>query len=74
VPSRRYRDGVALLPTLAADVAHAVDARGWLRCDIEGQTWLATFREVADVADPASPVADGAAFVISDGVAGARRA
>jgi alkaline phosphatase D len=63
---------VDLLPVLAPQVRHAdAGRRGWLRCDVAADRWVATFREVADVADPDSPVADGAAFEILPGRPGA---
>lgn len=74
IPVDAYRDGTELLPALAPAVQHAADRRGWLRCDVDADAWRATFRDVADVADPASTVADGARFVIDDGTPGARPA
>ena len=67
-----YREGVTLLPTLVEDVQHAADVRGWLRCEVDADAFRATYREVADVDDAASPVVDGPTFVVHDGIPGAR--
>ena len=74
IPAPTYRDLTGLLPTVVPAVQHAADVRGWVRCDIDGDRWATTFREVSDVADPAGTVTDGARFVIADGTPGARRA
>jgi alkaline phosphatase D len=56
------------LPALAGDVTFADGRhRGWLRCDVDADRWQATYREVADVTDPASAVADGSRFVAAPG-------
>ena len=73
-PAAAYREGVGLLPTLVEDVQHAADVRGWLRCELDADAFRATYREVADVSDPSSPVLDGPTFVVRDGVPGARLA
>jgi len=65
---------VALLPTIAEAVRFADgDRRGWLRGDVDADRWLATYREVLDVADPASAVVDGPRFEITRGAPGAAR-
>lgn len=69
-----YRDLVGFLPLAVPTIRHAAVAHGWIRCDVDADGWRATYREVADVADPASAVTDGPAFVIADGTPGARRA
>ena len=63
-----------VLPTVAPQVLHADgERRGWLRCDVTAERWTATFREVVDVADPASEVVDGASFEVVQGTPGVRR-
>lgn len=57
-----YAGAAALLPSVAPNVRHAKDRRGWLRCDIDATAWRATYREVVDVADPDSFVVDGPSF------------
>jgi alkaline phosphatase D len=64
---------VDTLPVLASNVQHAVARRGWLRCDVTADEWVATYREVLDVADPASEVVDGPAFRVARGTPGAVR-
>lgn len=65
---------VGLLPALAPQVVHADgDRRGWLRCDVAADRWVATYREVADVTDASSVVADGPAFEVLPGRPGAVR-
>lgn len=65
---------VGLLPVLAEHVRHADgERRGWLRCDVDAERWLATYREVTDVADAASAVVDGPRFEVVRGTPGARR-
>lgn len=71
IPAPAYEEAIGLLPTFAPTLRHAVNRRGWVRCEVDADTWTATFREVDDVADPDSAVADGARFRIVDGVPGA---
>ena len=44
---------------------------GYVRCDVDEERWRATFRAVATVLAPASPVQTLATFEIADGVPGA---
>ena len=63
-----------VLPSVAPQVLHADGARrGWLRCDVTAERWVATYREVLDVALPASDVVDGASFEVVAGTPGAAR-
>lgn len=70
-PVDTFADAAELLPLVADHVLHAADRRGWLRCHVDGDRWVATYREVVDVTDPASAVVDGPTFVIADGTPGA---
>ena len=74
--SSRVGDAGAILevlPSVAPHVRHADgQRRGWLRCDVTSDRCTATFREVVDVADPASEVVDGASFEVVQGTPGLR--
>ena len=72
-PAEPFASAAALLPSVAANVQHAADRRGWLRCDVDADRWRATYREVVDPTDPASALVDGPSFEIVDGDPGARR-
>jgi alkaline phosphatase D len=61
-----------VLPSVAPQVLHAdAERRGWMRCDVTADRWVATYREVLDVTDPASDVVDGASFEVVRGTPGA---
>lgn len=73
-PGNKLADGepASRLPRLDDRIRFASgDRRGWMRCDLDDDSWRTTYVEVTDARDPASQSAEGARFRVDRGTPGA---
>ncbi len=68
-----FADNVGLLPLANPQMRDVDTTNGWLRVDITASDVTATFRHVADVRSPESPVSDGARWIVRPGSPSAER-